>query len=155
MPYQTFHSCSASAKFLIWQWNPIFGNGLLVCLECCSGKPYASHPIVIFNSNHILLFHFSSLHYIGGNSGNAFTITTNGTIITNIPLDRELQDRYELTIMATDRGVPALSTSVTAMITVIDTNDNAPNITNTPTEITIPENAPIGTYDIQAYNWHM
>ncbi|KAK3720930.1 hypothetical protein QZH41_014537, partial [Actinostola sp. cb2023] len=83
----------------------------------------------------------------GGNSGNAFTITTNGTIITNIPLDRELQDRYELTIMATDRGVPALSTSVTAIITVIDTNDNAPNITNTPTEITIPENAPI-VFDI-------
>jgi len=88
-----------------------------------------------------LLFFISA-----GNDGNVFQILTNGTIITSTPLNREAKDRYELTIAAADRGVPSRSSSVQAIITVLDVNDDAPNITNAPVSITIPENTLIGIY---------
>ena len=81
---------------------------------------------------------------IAGNTGNFFMILTNGSIFTAAPLDRETQNRYELTITASDMGEPALNSSATAIIIVTDQNDNAPNITNAPNELRIPENAPLG-----------
>ena len=41
-------------------------------------------------------------------------------------LDREEQEVYELTVKATDKGNPPLSSSVKLTITVDDENDNGP-----------------------------
>jgi hypothetical protein len=90
-------------------------------------------------------------YFSGGNIGNAFSINSSGAILTAIPLDRETKDQYELIISVKDRGMPPLGTTVKAMITVLDVNDNTPNITNTPREITMQENTPAGWLDYCLY----
>lgn len=41
-------------------------------------------------------------------------------------LDREYKDFYSVVVVASDRGVPALHTSTTVNITIVDINDNRP-----------------------------
>ncbi|XP_053317969.1 protocadherin gamma-B1-like [Spea bombifrons] len=48
------------------------------------------------------------------------------TIITTTVLDRELVSQYNITIVATDRGVPALFTTKVILLSVSDINDNSP-----------------------------
>lgn len=54
------------------------------------------------------------------------------------PLDRETTDFYSLLVSATDHGHPALSSNATINITVLDVNDQRPEI-YTQTVFTIPE----------------
>uniref|UniRef100_A0A0N4ZEJ4 Cadherin n=1 Tax=Parastrongyloides trichosuri TaxID=131310 RepID=A0A0N4ZEJ4_PARTI len=57
-----------------------------------------------------------------------FTINQNtGTILLRKPLDRESTSEYSLTITATDKGTPSLSSTTTVQIKVDDINDNSPN----------------------------
>ena len=61
-------------------------------------------------------------------------------------LDRETVNQYNLVAFAVDRGDPALSTSVTVIIDVLDVDDNAPqfvNITNNKLIFHIPENVEV------------
>nr|XP_054774066.1 cadherin-23-like [Lytechinus pictus] len=51
-------------------------------------------------------------------------VTGNITIL--VSADREMKDSYTLTVVATDRGNPSLSTSSTFVIRVLDENDNDP-----------------------------
>ena len=55
-------------------------------------------------------------------------------------LDREEKEVYELTVIATDRGNPPLSSSVKLTITVDDENDNDPKFEKEPYSVSIPEN---------------
>ncbi|XP_076018852.1 cadherin-related family member 2 [Genypterus blacodes] len=63
---------------------------------------------------------------------NNFTIDPNTGVLRNkIKLDREtidptLDGKIELNVTATDKGIPALSSTVTVTINVQDVNDNAP-----------------------------
>ncbi|KAG7486904.1 protocadherin-7-like [Solea senegalensis] len=50
----------------------------------------------------------------------------NGDIRATGVLDRELRDRYELRVIAKDKGTPPLQGSSTVVIQVTDRNDNAP-----------------------------
>ncbi|XP_029359512.1 protocadherin-7 [Echeneis naucrates] len=50
----------------------------------------------------------------------------NGDIRATGVLDRERQDRYELRVVAKDKGTPSLQGSATVVIQVTDRNDNAP-----------------------------
>lgn len=73
-----------------------------------------------------------------GNVGNAFQIESSvrfieghgfqtvGTLILAERLDFEALSRYNLTVSVSDRGVPQRSSSVPAIITVTDVNDNPP-----------------------------
>ncbi|KAG5844636.1 hypothetical protein ANANG_G00164590 [Anguilla anguilla] len=73
-----------------------------------------------------------------GNAGNAFQIESSvrflegrgfqtvGTLILAERLDFESAARYNLTVVVSDRGVPQRSSSVPAVITVTDADDNAP-----------------------------
>jgi|SRR6218665_213997 len=65
---------------------------------------------------------------VSGNIQNAFVIDppNTGIVLTNNVLDREARDFYRLEIEACDSGKPALKSTVTLRIQVIDTNDNAP-----------------------------
>uniref|UniRef100_A0A672SAS4 Protocadherin gamma-C5-like n=1 Tax=Sinocyclocheilus grahami TaxID=75366 RepID=A0A672SAS4_SINGR len=47
-------------------------------------------------------------------------------LITDAFLDRETQSEYNITVIATDSGSPALSSSTTLRLKVSDINDNAP-----------------------------
>ncbi|KAF7991481.1 hypothetical protein HCN44_008793 [Aphidius gifuensis] len=67
-------------------------------------------------------------HIVDGNPDNAFTISPpySGIVRTNIVLDREIRDKYRLTIIATDQGNPQLTGTAALSIRVIDVNDNQP-----------------------------
>jgi hypothetical protein len=49
-----------------------------------------------------------------------------GIVYLKAPLDRESQDNYIVKVVATDHGVPPLSSTTTIHITVVDENDNSP-----------------------------
>lgn len=61
------------------------------------------------------------------------------------PLDRETESDYNLTVQATDHGVPPLSSTVLLSITVLDVNDNPPEFTNKMMYATISESVPVGS----------
>jgi len=55
------------------------------------------------------------------------------------PLDRELRDQYDLTIIVSDLGSPSLSANISVSITVLDENDNPPVFDKQTYEATISE----------------
>lgn len=67
-------------------------------------------------------------HILDGNPDNAFTISPpySGVVRTNIVLDREIREKYRLTIIATDQGNPQLTGTTALSIRVVDVNDNQP-----------------------------
>ncbi|KAL3880285.1 hypothetical protein ACJMK2_032533 [Sinanodonta woodiana] len=73
-----------------------------------------------------------------------FIVFGNGTILTNMELDREERDRYDFVVAVTDLGTPALSTTAKVMVTVTDDNDHNPvlkfpNSTNSYAAIFYPQ----------------
>ncbi|KAL3880281.1 hypothetical protein ACJMK2_032530 [Sinanodonta woodiana] len=60
-------------------------------------------------------------------------------IIVNSKLDREMQDFYQLIVVARDGGDPPMSGSLTVNIYILDVNDNKPEFSNTTYEIEINE----------------
>ena len=79
-------------------------------------------------------------HIVDGNHDNAFIITPpySGIVKTNIVLDREIREKYRLTIIATDQGNPQLTGTAALSIRVIDINDNHPTFPEQ-SIISIPE----------------
>ncbi|XP_039872392.1 protocadherin alpha-8-like isoform X19 [Simochromis diagramma] len=62
------------------------------------------------------------------------------SLVIKHKLDRESVSHYDVTITATDCGVPPLSTSRTLSIDVSDVNDNAPQFAQNPVELYLVEN---------------
>jgi len=62
---------------------------------------------------------------VDGNHDNAFVIEPpfSGIVKTNIVLDREIQDKYMLTIIATDEGSPQMTGTCFLNVNVIDIQD--------------------------------
>ncbi|XP_075902660.1 protocadherin gamma-A2-like [Nelusetta ayraudi] len=48
------------------------------------------------------------------------------SLVTEQYLDREIRDKYNITLSAIDMGFPALSSTKTVVLNIIDINDNAP-----------------------------
>ncbi|KAF4082073.1 hypothetical protein AMELA_G00147500 [Ameiurus melas] len=92
-----------------------------------------------------------------GNVGNAFQIESSvrfieghgfqtvGTLIVAEQLDFEVISRYNLTIVVSDRGVPQRSSSVPAIITVNDVNDNPPAFSRAEYVVSLSEGASAGS----------
>nr|XP_057918883.1 cadherin-related family member 2 isoform X2 [Doryrhamphus excisus] len=67
-----------------------------------------------------------------------------GVLRNRVELDREaldaaLKGRIELTVTATDKGIPPLSTTVSVIINVEDVNDNAPEFKNASYKFSVKE----------------
>ncbi|KAH0618119.1 hypothetical protein JD844_017105 [Phrynosoma platyrhinos] len=79
-------------------------------------------------------------------SNNFFKLLTEG------PLDREHTPEYNITILATDKGTPPLSTEKTISLKISDINDNAPTFEKSSYTAFVPENNPSGSsiFHIQA-----
>ncbi|XP_062044950.1 protocadherin gamma-B5 isoform X18 [Lepus europaeus] len=71
-------------------------------------------------------------------SKNSYKLVTDGT------LDREQTPEYNVTIIATDRGQPPLSSSSTVTLRIGDVNDNAPVFQQAAYVVHVPENNPPG-----------
>ncbi|TSX58293.1 Protocadherin-16 [Bagarius yarrelli] len=92
-----------------------------------------------------------------GNIGNAFQIESSvrfieghgfqtvGTLILAEQLDFEVTSRYNLTIVVSDRGVPQHSSSVPAIITVNDVNDNPPAFSRAEYVVSLSEGVSAGS----------
>ncbi|XP_053179560.1 protocadherin alpha-3-like [Scomber japonicus] len=62
------------------------------------------------------------------------------SLVTKETLDREMVSLYDISITATDRGKPPLSTFKTLSIQVSDVNDNIPEFSHSPLELYLTEN---------------
>ncbi|KAM3866657.1 protocadherin alpha-5-like [Diretmus argenteus] len=60
-------------------------------------------------------------------------------------LDRESDSVYNVTITATDEGIPPLSTTSVITVQVSDVNDNAPRFLQPVINVYVKENSPVGT----------
>ncbi|KAM7140568.1 protocadherin gamma-B7 isoform 16-T16 [Molossus nigricans] len=65
-------------------------------------------------------------------------------LVTDAALDREQTPEYNVTITATDRGKPPLSSSTTITLHITDVNDNAPIFQKSGYLVHVPENNPPG-----------
>ncbi|KZC14672.1 Protein dachsous [Dufourea novaeangliae] len=85
-------------------------------------------------------------HIVDGNPDNAFTISPpySGIVRTNIVLDREIREKYRLTIIATDQGNPQLTGTAALSVRVIDINDNQPTFPEH-SIISVSEGTAVGT----------
>ncbi|KAK8767142.1 hypothetical protein V5799_006076 [Amblyomma americanum] len=60
-------------------------------------------------------------------------------------LDREVKDRYQLTVLAVDSGSPRQTGTGTINVLVSDVNDNAPRFERSRYTVSLPENQPVNT----------
>nr|XP_048717679.1 protocadherin gamma-A5-like isoform X28 [Caretta caretta] len=67
------------------------------------------------------------------------------SLVSDRALDRERVSDYNVTITATDRGTPLLSSTTTILVQLSDINDNAPIFSQTSYTLYITENNPRGT----------
>uniref|UniRef100_A0A8C2SPN7 Protocadherin Fat 4 n=1 Tax=Coturnix japonica TaxID=93934 RepID=A0A8C2SPN7_COTJA len=68
---------------------------------------------------------------IEGNAGDAFGIFPDGQLYIKSELDRELQERYVLLVVASDRAVEPLNATVNITVILEDVNDNRPLFNST------------------------
>ncbi|XP_075054571.1 protocadherin-23 [Mixophyes fleayi] len=88
-----------------------------------------------------------TFHIMDGNSKQVFLLDqTTGWLTLSSIVDREIQENYILTILATDNGTPVLSATQTLTVTVIDVNDAAPMFKQVLYETAIPENREPGQH---------
>ncbi|XP_054639199.1 protocadherin-16-like [Dunckerocampus dactyliophorus] len=92
-----------------------------------------------------------------GNEGNAFQIESSvrflegrgfqtiGTLLLAEGVDFESKPLYNLTVVVSDRGVPQKSSSVAAVITISDVNDNPPVFSRAEYTVSLSEGAVAGT----------
>lgn len=81
----------------------------------------------------------------GDDRGSLDVHPSTGWVYVRGPLDRETQDTYELTVVASDNGSPsALAATVVVVITVADVNDNDPEFDREYYEFHVEENRPSG-----------
>ncbi|XP_039632257.1 protocadherin alpha-C2-like [Polypterus senegalus] len=62
------------------------------------------------------------------------------SLMTSVPMDREINSNYNITIMVKDRGTPPLSNRRTISINLIDVNDNPPLFLHELYKISVSEN---------------
>lgn len=70
---------------------------------------------------------------------------TVGTLLLAEGLDFETKPLYNLTVVVSDRGVPQRSSSVAAVITIGDVNDNPPVFSRAEYSVSLNEGATAGT----------
>lgn len=66
-------------------------------------------------------------------------------LIVQQNLDREQKDTYVMKIKVEDGGNPPKSSTAILQVTISDVNDNRPIFKDSELEVTVPENAPMGT----------
>lgn len=87
-----------------------------------------------------------------GPFGNKFRIgTIDGDVRLVGELDREELSNYTLTVVATDKGEPPLSSTMDVTMMVLDVNDNTPSFSQNIYDIEIEENTLTGADVIQVF----
>jgi hypothetical protein len=90
-----------------------------------------------------------SLDAVGQNSG-VFSLTREGnsvTLVLSAPLDREVRDMYQVTVVAMDAGIPSQTSSLQVTVTITDVNDNPPVFDPLIYTLSVTEEQPAGLVD--------
>ncbi|ELT90103.1 hypothetical protein CAPTEDRAFT_45709, partial [Capitella teleta] len=66
-------------------------------------------------------------------------------LMTQMSLDREIQDIYDVDITCSDAGMPPMSSSRTLRVFVRDVNDNSPEFTQAKYSFTVNASASVGS----------
>lgn len=75
-----------------------------------------------------------------------FARRSSGEITTREPLDRETKSVHELVLEARDQGTPSRAARVSVKVTVLDVNDNSPEIVDPQGDVvSVREEQPPGT----------
>ncbi|XP_061090073.1 protocadherin alpha-3-like [Conger conger] len=76
------------------------------------------------------------------------------SLVVDGPLDRENASRYNVTIRATDEGIPPLSSTSIITVQVSDVNDNAPRFPESVINVHLKENSAVGSviYRVSAFD---
>ncbi|KAM3866660.1 protocadherin alpha-2-like [Diretmus argenteus] len=76
------------------------------------------------------------------------------SLVVDGSLDRERASQYNVTITATDEGIPPLSSTSVVIVHVSDVNDNAPRFSDSVVNVYVKENSEVGVdiYTISAYD---
>jgi len=61
-------------------------------------------------------------------------------VTTDVPVDRELTRRHQLTLACVDAGRPALTSTVSVDVNVVDIDDHAPQFTQSTYNCSVQEN---------------
>uniref|UniRef100_A0A3Q3NGM6 Cadherin EGF LAG seven-pass G-type receptor 1-like n=1 Tax=Mastacembelus armatus TaxID=205130 RepID=A0A3Q3NGM6_9TELE len=78
--------------------------------------------------------------------GFPFTINNStGWVMVSAELDREATEFYTFGVEAVDHGVPAMSSSASVTVTILDVNDNVPTFTQSLYNVKINEDTAVGT----------
>uniref|UniRef100_A0A3B4CZQ3 Protocadherin Fat 4 n=1 Tax=Pygocentrus nattereri TaxID=42514 RepID=A0A3B4CZQ3_PYGNA len=89
---------------------------------------------------------------LGGSYGIKFSIDNiDGSVRLMGELDREEMANYTLTVIATDKGQPPLSSTMEVTMVVLDVNDNTPSFSQNIYDIEIEENMLSGTDVLQVF----
>ncbi|KAF1601855.1 Protocadherin-23, partial [Eudyptes chrysolophus] len=89
-------------------------------------------------------------HILSGNENKAFVLDKiTGLLSTARFLDREIQERYSLAVMALDDGSPALSATQVLTVIVLDVNDETPIFLKQLYETAVHENQDPGEFVIK------
>ncbi|KAM6270168.1 protocadherin-23 [Porphyrio hochstetteri] len=89
-------------------------------------------------------------HILSGNENKSFVLDKiTGLLTTAQLLDREIQERYSLTVMALDDGSPALSATQVLTIVLLDVNDETPIFLEQFYEAAVRENQDPGEFVIK------
>ncbi|KAM4796295.1 protocadherin-16 [Rhinophrynus dorsalis] len=120
--------------------------------------PLGSTVLILEATDSDLSLENSGVDYtiLSGNTGNAFQVQSGirfwngrfqhiGSIILTDHLDFEAIQFYNLTLGASDRGVPQRSRFVPVLITVLDVNDNPPVFPRPQYTVLLSEEAPVGS----------
>ncbi|XP_072266583.1 protocadherin-17 isoform X5 [Pyxicephalus adspersus] len=68
------------------------------------------------------------------------------TVVTSRPLDREIQDEYNVTIIARDNGNPSLDSTNSFSVRILDENDNPPSFSKAMYALQVSANNIPGEY---------
>ncbi|XP_076362796.1 protein dachsous-like isoform X2 [Tachypleus tridentatus] len=79
-----------------------------------------------------------------GNEKKFGIFPNNGYLYLKDTLDREDTDRYIITVLAVDNGIPPLSANATVLVRVLDANDNSPEFEERKFLFTVEENTERG-----------
>lgn len=91
------------------------------------------------------LFFFYLLPLAGDPDGDFQLHASTGALSTSRELDRETRAKYTLEVVATDRGNPALSATVTVEVQVLDVNDNNPVFSRSSYSVEVSEDVAEGS----------
>ncbi|XP_042287246.1 protocadherin-16-like [Thunnus maccoyii] len=81
----------------------------------------------------------------GDPDGDFHLDASTGALSTSRGLDKETRAKYTLEVVATDRGSPALSSTVTVEVKVLDVNDNSPVFSSSSYSVDVSEDAAEGS----------